>query len=81
MIRKNSGIWRTWTNRDGGVTGRIREHMQRYHGEEFLPKVTQVQIHSAGDSDKNNMEYSPELFAECLAQWMAVDDQVCFFGC
>ncbi|QRW00609.1 hAT family dimerization protein [Ceratobasidium sp. AG-Ba] len=72
---RNSGIWRTWKNRDGGTTGRIREHMQKCHAEEFLPKVSYSPVHLAIKGDTAKMEYSPRSFSECLARWMAVDDQ------
>ncbi|QRV91333.1 hAT family dimerization protein [Ceratobasidium sp. AG-Ba] len=69
------GHWITWTNRQGGITGRIREHMEKRHPEVFLPRVARSYVPTTDDPDYSNLEYSPESFAKSLAQWIAVDDQ------
>ncbi|QRV97807.1 hAT family dimerization protein [Ceratobasidium sp. AG-Ba] len=72
---RNSGKWTTWTNQSGGVTGRIREHMQKKHSEEFLPRVQPAHISLHAGIDYSGLEYLSETFAKSLAQWIAVDDQ------
>lgn len=75
-------MWKTWSNANGGLTTRIREHMRKKHGDEFHTKCQEEGIFPPGDilddldDEISDSEFTPELFAERLAQWIAVDDQV-----
>jgi hypothetical protein len=49
--------------------------MNKYHSEVFWAGGVRTRDIS-GEFDESELQYSPELFTECMAQWVAVDDQV-----
>lgn len=67
-------MWKSWINRNGGLTTRIREHMNKHHGKEFQTKCRQESFCSPGKSTNNidddllGLEFTPELFMELLAK-------------
>ncbi|KAG9088674.1 hypothetical protein FS749_001982 [Ceratobasidium sp. UAMH 11750] len=69
---RDHNIWKTWSKDSG--TRRIREHMLKYHPDDFQPRPA-ILNQLGDDFDESELLYTPELLAECLAEWIARDDQ------
>ncbi|CAE6443976.1 unnamed protein product, partial [Rhizoctonia solani] len=77
---RDLGEWHTWLLGKGGVTGRIREHMHNRHPDDYRERCIKGGVNPLGvnlEDPKDidfDIEYSPALLAERIAQLVAVND-------
>ncbi|KAG9080271.1 hypothetical protein FRC06_006850, partial [Ceratobasidium sp. 370] len=70
---RDHSIWKTWAK--GSATRHIREHMLKYHPNDFQAQLAGLDEHGDDSFGETELAYTPELFAERLAEWIARDDQ------
>ncbi|KAH7335765.1 hypothetical protein B0J17DRAFT_630001 [Rhizoctonia solani] len=74
------GCWKTWGNNDGLIT-RICEHLDKNHPTKYHDKCHQEGVivptlnSVLTDNNTSDLVFLPQLLAEYLAQWAAIDDQ------